>query len=449
MERSAACLSSVLPCPNTVAIRLLGSRVVTLSGKDFYLGPWGTKVSKLEYDRVVGEWIQNGRHLPGSNEGCDFAVIEICTAFRKHADVYYTKNGMRTREAEIIQDILVRFVVPLYGRTPVSDFGPLALKAVREKMIEAGHKRGVINKNIDRIRRMFRWAASEEMVPGEIPQVLATVSGLRKGRTTVPESVPVQPVPDNIVDKTLLHLPPIVADMVRFQRLTGCRPGEVCNLRPIDVNRSGNVWAYRLACHKAEHHGRERTVFIGPKAQSVLKPYLLRDPAAFCFSPAETSRIMRETRSAARKTPLSYGNRPGSNRKSEPKRKSRTRYTKDTLNRAVQRACEVAFEMPEELRLASRKLSPSQVRHLLEEGGEVAARKAEQERQRTLKLAAAWRAKHCWSPNQLRHAAGTEVRRQFGLEAAQVVLGHAKADVTQVYAERDQALAAEVMGKIG
>jgi site-specific recombinase XerC len=65
------------------------------------------------------------------------------------------------------------------------------------------------------------------------------------------------------------------------------------------------------------------------------------------------------------------------------------------------------------------------------------------------KLAAEWRAKHCWSPNQLRHAAGTDVRRQYGLEAAQVILGHAKADVTQVYAERDQALAAEVMGKIG
>jgi len=31
----------------------------------------------------------------------------------------------------------------------------------------------------------------------------------------------------------------------------------------------------------------------------------------------------------------------------------------------------------------------------------------------------------------------------------QAVLGHAKADVTQVYAERDQSLAAEVMRKIG
>jgi integrase len=54
-----------------------------------------------------------------------------------------------------------------------------------------------------------------------------------------------------------------------------------------------------------------------------------------------------------------------------------------------------------------------------------------------------------WSPNQLRHTAATQIRREFGLEAAQVILGHSKADVTQVYAERDLAKGAEVARRIG
>ena len=54
-----------------------------------------------------------------------------------------------------------------------------------------------------------------------------------------------------------------------------------------------------------------------------------------------------------------------------------------------------------------------------------------------------------WAPNQLRHARLTEVRRAFGLEAAQVIGGHAHADVTHVYAERDEAKAMEVVSKIG
>ena len=54
-----------------------------------------------------------------------------------------------------------------------------------------------------------------------------------------------------------------------------------------------------------------------------------------------------------------------------------------------------------------------------------------------------------WHPNQLRHTAATKARAQFGLEAAQAILGHSRADVTQVYAERDSARAIEAIGTIG
>ena len=48
--------------------RVSGQAIVTLSGKDFYLGPHGTKASKSEYDRLIGEWLANGRQAP--IEGC-------------------------------------------------------------------------------------------------------------------------------------------------------------------------------------------------------------------------------------------------------------------------------------------------------------------------------------------------------------------------------------------
>jgi site-specific recombinase XerC len=61
----------------------------------------------------------------------------------------------------------------------------------------------------------------------------------------------------------------------------------------------------------------------------------------------------------------------------------------------------------------------------------------------------AWQKAHRWAPNRLRHTFGTRVRKEHGLEAAQVSLGHSKADVTQIYAERNEALAASVAAKIG
>jgi integrase len=65
------------------------------------------------------------------------------------------------------------------------------------------------------------------------------------------------------------------------------------------------------------------------------------------------------------------------------------------------------------------------------------------------KEATAWRLSHRWSPNQLRHTAATEIRRRFGLEAVQVILGHSEAKVSEIYAERDAGKAREVAVLIG
>ena len=54
-----------------------------------------------------------------------------------------------------------------------------------------------------------------------------------------------------------------------------------------------------------------------------------------------------------------------------------------------------------------------------------------------------------WFPLQLRHSRATEVRKQFGLEAAQVSLGHAHANVTEIYAEKNLELAMQVAKATG
>ena len=90
-----------------------------------------------------------------------------------------------------------------------------------------------------RVRRMFRWAAAEELVPPAIYQALTAVGGLRRGRSHARETAPIEPVSDGVIEATLPHLPEVVADMVRLQRLTGMRPAEVCLIRPCDLNRDG------------------------------------------------------------------------------------------------------------------------------------------------------------------------------------------------------------------
>jgi integrase len=325
------------------------------------------------------------------------------------------KNGQPTGAAENFRPVL-SIMRKCYGHTPAVEFGPLALKAIRSSLIERGNCRGYVNDNVVRIRQMFKWAASEELIPTSVFQALATVTGLRKGRSAAKETEPVEPVDDQTVESTIAKLPAVVADMVRFQRLTGCRPGEVRILRPCDVKADGELWEYRPESHKTEHHGRDRVLFIGPRAQDILRPYLLREKTAYCFSPRDSERVRRTSMHEQRVTPLSCGNRPGTNKTRKPNRRAGDRYTKDSFCRAIHRACDRAFPPPVDL-----------------EGDELKA----------------WRKAHRWNPNQLRHSAATEIRKHYGIEGAQVTLGHANADVTQVYAERDMTLAAKIMKEVG
>ena len=60
-----------------------------------------------------------------------------------------------------------------------------------------------------------------------------------------------------------------------------------------------------------------------------------------------------------------------------------------------------------------------------------------------------WKAPHHWHPHQLRHNAATELRKEFGLEAARIILGHRSTAITEVYAEKDEQQALETMMRVG
>jgi integrase len=289
---------------------------------------------------------------------------------------------------------------------------------VRQAFIDEGLSRSFINASIRRLIRMFKWAVAEGTLPPSVPQALSMVPGLRRGKTTARETDPVMPVDEALVDATLPHMPEVVADMVRVQRFTGCRPAEVCSIRPCDIDRSVNPWQYRPQFHKTQHHGRERIIFIGPQAQAILLRCLARDPQAHCFRPCDSEEKRRAAAHSARKTPLSCGNRPGSNRKRRPRRQPGECYNPRSYHQAIRCGYLNAYPLPVEIT------------------GDAAAE-------------AKWRAEHKWCPLQLRHSAATIIRKRFGLEAAQTVLGHSKADVTQIYAERDFALAARVAREVG
>lgn len=403
--------------------------VVSFLGKQIYVGPYGSQTSLEGYQQLLKKW-GTARHRPEDAEfqvngngssnsnrksptvtattlrqkllkGSPVTINELVFVYRNHARDYYQKNGEVTREAGVIDDAL-RILRKHFGKTFVDKFGPVALDELRDKMIsELDWSRKYLNKQVSRIRTMFKWAAAKEIVDVTVATALREMPGLKKGRTRARENKRVRVVSDAVVDATLVELPEVVADMVRIQRLTSARPGEICSMAPADIDRTDDVWIYRPVEFKTEHFDKDRVIAIGPRAQKVLATYLTdRDPQSFCFSPAESEEKRRAAAAANRKTPLSCGNRPGTNCVAAPRRKPNNRYTTDSYRRAIHRACD------------------------------------------KLKI-------EKWSPNRLRHTASTEIRKRFGIDAARAVDGHSAASTTEIYAELDFSKAVELMRALG
>lgn len=400
-----------------------GQAYARLNGRVVYLGNYGTPESRDQYDEVVAAWLEGQ-----SEDRFTITVDDLALQYFAHCQTYYVKDGEPTSEVSATRSAL-RVLVRLFGSSRARTFGPQKLIAVRDEMIQLDWCRTSINLQIGRVRRCFKWGVQQELVPPETLTALQSVSGLRAGRSAAKESAPVMPVAMDAVAAVQPFVSQQIWAMIRLQLLTGARPGEVTQMRGCDLNMSGELWEYRPDSHKTQHLGRERIIVLGEEAQTIVREFLRADASEFLFSPAEARRKFDEQRKASRRTPMTPSQRARRPRR-KPRRQPGSRYTACSYSAAVRKACEKAFNMPRELRNVSTKLPAD-------------------EREKLCAHARAWREEHCWHPHQLRHTAATEIRRMCGLEAAQVVLGHSAADVTQIYAERDLNLAREVAAKLG
>jgi integrase len=370
-----------------------GQAVVTIRGKDRYLGQYGSGPSRAEYDRLIAEYLANQStgHSTGTDPA-DLTIAELCSRYVGFAEAYYRKHGRLTSEIHSIRKA-VKTLRSRYAHTLASDFGPLALKTCRQEWVEEGLTRGGINRLVRIVRTIFKWATENELVPVATWQTLTAVTGLKRGRTLAPEPDPVRPVAEDVLAKTLDSAHPMIGSMILVQLKTGMRPGELVQLRGADLDTSGPVWIFRPLSHKLEHQGRERIIFIGPDGQVVLKPWLRDNPTEFIFGPRQLREYDLRDQPAPRP-------RTAWERRHRKRRVLRDRYTSNGYLQAIRRTCDRA------------KVN--------------------------------W-----WSPNQLRHAAATLIRARYGVEAARTVLGHSNIGTTQIYAEADLATAAKIMGEIG
>ncbi|HEV8066968.1 MAG TPA: site-specific integrase [Planctomycetaceae bacterium] len=401
-----------------------GQAYVKIDGRRIYLGPHNSTESRRRYSDEIDRWreLQQWGVLP------DIRVGELMlTYLDKHVQKHYVKNGRATSEQAVVQAAL-RFLAK-HRHVLSADFGPRLLKDVRADMVHVGLARETVNRYTTRIRQMFEWAVSEELIHERVLAALRTVKALLAGRTDAPDHERVKPVPIAFVNAIQPYVSRHVWGMIQMGLLTGARPGEIVSMRVGDINMSGRIWEYIPREHKMQHKEQDRLIMIGPKAQAILREFLKPNVAAYVFSPAEADRERRDRLRAERKssmTPSQAARRPKENGQRRPK----DHFTVASYRRAIERACEIAFGMPDHLRIIPMGLP------------------ADEEKCRR-REAAQWRKGHCWHPNQLRHTFGTQARREGGIETSRILLGHTSIATSEIYAEPDRTAAQKMIARIG
>jgi integrase len=383
---------AAMPRPRTQEARYClhkpsGQAYVTIDRKCVYLGPYGSQESRDKYLREINDWIARGRPLGLPMGNGPVTLNQVLLAFSAHARSVHpappVPAGRRPAgELGAFFDNM-RLLRRLYGPTPAAEFGPRALKAVIQAMIELGWCRTRINRELPRIKRILKWAGSEELIPGSVYESLRTVEGLRRGRTAARESEPVKPVNESHAEATLAHVPAEAAAIARLQLLTGARPGELVMMTGAHLDTAGEIWTYSPPHHKTAHHGHKRQIFIGPQAQSILRPWLKPDLQARLFS-----------------------------------------YSRQSYCRAINNGCKKAFPPPAEL---ARKRVPAHGRKATKSTRwKSRCEWCERPGKEGWAKLKAWQKAHHWCPLMMRHTAGTKLRREHGIELAQTILGHGR-----------------------
>jgi len=247
-----------------------------LNGRWVTLGRYDSPESRAEYARLCAEISATSDQASVARSSPKGATVaELIAAFKDHVEQHHRRpDGTPTKEVDEYKQVL-RIARRLYGHTPAREFGPVALQTVRAEMVRPaadgglGWCRSRTNKQVGRIRRCFKWGASQELVPADAWVALGTVAGLRKGRSAARETAPVLPVPEADYHATLPAMVPTLRAMVELQRLSGLRPGEVRLLTPADLDTSGELWVYRPDEHKMSHLGRDKAVPLPPSARAL------------------------------------------------------------------------------------------------------------------------------------------------------------------------------------
>lgn len=380
----------------------------------YWPGTHNSRESLAAYRLYCGQLLLHGSDaanatISGNQTGRDEKIIiaTVIRQFLEYADKYYRDQNGKKTTTDARHRHTATTLLDLFAVFPVAEFGPKQIRLFLDTLMSEGLARVTINYRLGALKQIFKWASTNGIISPDDFNRVRDYPALPPGRFGLREPKDIPPVSAADFLATLPFMAEPYNLIVEINRLTGCRPSEILTIRPTDIDTTIEPWAWTIPHHKTSWRGHEKTLYLGPRCREILGPLLAgKEPNDLIFSlwQIRSERAQKRKQLAQEKARLTGGKIR--DRSGRPSRGTKGRKPPGeeiqiwTYEAEIRKAAKAAGVKP-------------------------------------------------WTPNQLRHLKATELRRQFGLEASQIALGHKRADVTQIYAERDAARLREIAEKTG
>ena len=288
--------------PTPTVHKQSGQSRVRIGNRTIWLGTAGSMQAAENYKQVLGAWGANGGTIPDDFKLESTRVIPTVDqpehSVLKVGDLLLealSSVGSGKTPKELRQDSRwwrlrkVSTALEPYSGMPAIEFGPKLLGEVAEQLSnEEKITKKYAREIISEIRRLFSDAVAREQLP---PDRIVALKALKLNDVKGKKSKRRQPVSQEDIEATCDHLPPVVADLIRFIALTGCRPSEAMRATQEQFDTTQPTWVWDIPEHKTDEHDIERIVAIGPRCRKILKRWWQgKQPDEFVFSRGDLKR---------------------------------------------------------------------------------------------------------------------------------------------------------------
>lgn len=273
--------------PSIIHHKKSGQARVRHRGKDYYLGPWGSEKARKAYADLISRLAGQPDALP-EKPASGLLVSEAI-------ELWEAGDGPRLawKERWHFRRAL-ELVAKAAGRVKLAEFGVSHLRQARDLMIGLGWCAKVVNRHVTRVRTAWRWLEEQGHAPRGSWEHLRCLRGLGKQDHNVRHRPPRRAATWAELVALCRAAPVTIRAMLLLGWFTGARPGEICQMRPCDLDRADpGCWLYRPRTHKNAWRGHDRVILLDHVCQKIVAPFLhwrRRTPKEHLFIPSQRCR---------------------------------------------------------------------------------------------------------------------------------------------------------------